>query len=253
MRNRLARQLAQSILTSAAWLLASAVALAQSGPTNPVLGPGPGHPDLSGYWTFTDGGGAGTIFSENPLMTPQYAAIRSRNREGLTSPSDQGLDELDPATWCYPIGPMRAMVLRQFEIVQSPAKTLILTEWDSLVRYIYTDGRPHPDGWPFGWMGHSIGKYDGDTFVVDTVGLNGKAWLDFSGTPYSDALHIVERYRRPAQDRLEGRFRFEDPKAFSRPWEVTKMFRPAPEVLEHVTCEEHLRMGTYREAHWPPQ
>ena len=252
MRDRLARQFAQSILTSMAWLLASAVVFAQSGPTNPVMGPGPGHPDLSGYWT-AGGGGGGTIFSENPPLTPAAAAIRNRNRAGVTNPQDQGLDELDPLTWCYPIGPMRAMVLRQFEIVQSPMKTLILTEWDSLVRYIFTDGRQHPVGWPFGWMGHSIGKWDGDTFVVDTVGLNGKPWLDFSGTPYSDELHIVERYRRLAPDHLEIQFRFEDPKYYSRPWEVTKSFRPAPEILEHVTCEEHLHMGTYREAHWPPE
>jgi len=252
MTRRLANLIRTPILAGSAWLLTSAVAFAQTGPTNPVMGPGPGHPDLSGYWTFTDGGAAGTIFSENPPLTAEAAAIRARNRAGLTSPTDQGLDELDPATWCYPIGPMRSMVLRQFEIVQSPAKTLILTEWDSLVRYIYTDGRQHPDGWPFGWMGHSIGRWDGDTFVVDTIGLNGVPWLDFSGTPYSDELHIVERYRRLAPDRLEIQFRFEDPKYYSRPWEVTKTFRPAPEILEHVTCEEHLEMGKYREAHWPP-
>lgn len=251
MRNRLARKMTQSILAGSTWLLASAGVFAQSGPTNPVMGPGPGHPDLSGYWT---GGGdaGGTTFSDNPPLTPRFAAIRNRNRAELTDPGEQGLDQFDPATWCYPSGPMRAMVLRQFEIVQSPWKTLILTEWDSLVRYIYTDGRQHPVGWPFRWMGHSIGKWDGDTFVVDTVGLNGIPWLDLSGTPYSDELHVVERYRRLAPDRLEGQFRFEDPKAFSRPWEVTKIFRPAPEILEHVTCEEHLQMGKYREAHWPP-
>ena len=256
MRSRLARQLKQCTLAGLAWLLASTVALAQSGPTNPpmnpVMGPGPGHPDLSGYWS-GGGGGGGTIFNENPPMSPEGAEIRNRNRAGITNPQDQGLDELDPLTWCYPIGPMRAMVLRQFEIVQTPMKTLILTEWDSLVRYIYTDGRQHPAGWPFGWMGHSIGRWDGETFVVDTVGLNGVPWIDFSGTPYSDELHIVERFRRLAADRLEIQFRFEDPKSYSRPWEVTKTFRPAPEILEHVTCEEHLRMGTYREAHWPPE
>jgi len=248
MRNRLAKQLTNPLLAGMALLLISPALLAQSGP---VLGPGPGRPDLSGYWT-SGGGGAGTTFSENPPLTPAGAEIRARNRAGLTNPADQGLDELDPATWCYPIGPMRAMVLRQFQIVQTPQKTYVLTEWDSLVRHIYTDGRPHPPGWPFGWMGHSIGRYNNDTLTVDTVGLNGIPWLDFSGTPYSDALHIVERFRRLAPDRMEILFRFEDPKYYSRPWEVNKAYRPAPEVLEHVTCEEHLKMGTYREARWPP-
>jgi len=252
-RRKLAVQLAGAILAGLVWLLISPLTLAQTGPTNPtaltnpMMGPGAGLPDLSGYW-----GGADPIFSQNPPLTPQAAAIRSRNRQGLEDPREQGLDGLDPMTWCYPIGPTRAMVLRQFQIVQTPKQALILTEWDSLVRYIFTDGRAHPPGWPFGWMGHSTGKYEGDTLVADTVGLNGLAWLDFSGTPYSDSLHIVERFRRPAQDRLEILFRFEDPKTYTRPWESTKIYRPAPEILEHVTCEEHLRMGTYREAQWPP-
>ena len=248
MRSQMPRQFANSILTALACLLVAPLLLAQTGPqTNPPLGPGPGRPDLSGYW-----GTADPIFSTDPPLTPQAAATRNRNRAGLTSPTDQGLDELDPATWCYPIGPARAMVLRQFQLVQTPEKALILTEWDSLVRHIFTDGRQHPPGWPFGWMGHSIGSYQNDTLVADTVGLNGIPWLDFSGTPYSDALHIVERFRRPAQDRLEILFRFEDPKAYTRPWEVTRVYRPAPEVLEHVTCEDYLRMETYREAYWPP-
>lgn len=244
---RLTRESAGTIPAGVACLLASAAALAQ-GP--PAMGPGPGRPDLTGYWT---SGGVSSIFSQNPPLTPEAAAIRARNRQGLTSPTEQGLDELDPATWCYPIGPARAMVLRQFQIVQTPPKTYILTEWDSLVRHVYTDGREHPPGWPFGWMGHSIGRYEDDTLIVDTVSLNGIPWLDFSGTPYSDALHMVERIRRAAQDRLEIQFRFEDPQSYSRPWESTITYSPAQENLDHVTCEDYLQMGTYREAYWPPR
>ena len=246
MQGWVTRRFGKFMLAGLVWSLGSAFALAQSGPPmNPTMGPGPGRPDLSGYWTSGLRAG-GSIFSENPPMTPEYARIRARNRAGLTSPREQGLDELDPLTWCYPVGPTRAMVLRQFQIVQTPEKTLFLTEWDSSNRHIFTDGREHPPGWPFGWMGHSIGKYEDDTLVVDTVGLNGVPWLDFSGTPYSDALHIVERYRRTAPDRLEVNLTFNDPATYTRPWTGSYAFRlqPRREIAEHVVCEEWLEFPT---------
>ncbi len=114
------------------------------------------------------------------------------------------------------------------------------------------DGREHPENWPFGWMGHSIGRWDGDTLVVDTVGLNDRTWLDRAGTPHSDQLHVVERFRRVNPDTLEIEFLFDDPKAFTKPWGAKIVYRPDQEILEHVICEEHLQMDKYREAHWPP-
>lgn len=204
-------------------------------------------PDLSGYWFQGNLG----RFSTEPPLQPWAAEIRRRNRLGLENPEDQGLDGLDPSTFCFPPGAPRLMTLRQFQIVQTPKEAILLFEWDSSVRHIYLDGRGHPDGWPFGWMGHSVGKYEGVALVADTTGFNDKTWLDFTGTPHSDALRMIERFRRLAPDRLEIEFRFEDPKAFTRAWEVTKVYRPAPEVLEHVPCEDFLQMGKYREAYWP--
>ena len=135
------------------------------------------------------------------------------------------------------------MMLRQFQIVQLPKEMLLLFEWDSMVRRIYMDGRKHPEYWPFGWMGHSIGRWDGDTLIVDTTGLNDKTWLDGIGTPHSDQLHVVERFRRVNQDTLEVEFQFEDPKAFTKRWGGKKVYRPGPEILDHVTCEENLQIG----------
>ena len=116
------------------------------------------------------------------------------------------------------------------------------------VRRIYMDGREHPEGWPFGWMGHSIGNWDGDTLVVDTVGLNDRTWMDRGGTPHSDALHVVERFRRVAHDTLEIDFLFDDPKAFTKPWGAKKVYRLRPdwEVLEDIACEEYLDIGKFR-------
>jgi len=113
-------------------------------------------------------------------------------------------------------------------------------------RYIYTDGRPHPEGYPITFLGHSIGKWDGDTLVVDTINLDADTWIDGIGTPHSEELHVVERLRRAAQDTLEADFRFEDPKAYTRPWTGKKVFalaEPGYEVLEDVSCEEYLDLG----------
>jgi hypothetical protein len=201
-------------------------------------------PDLMGIWNadFTALGGRFT--KEDPPLTQQALAIFRQNREGLAF-EETGLDERDPLTYCFPIGTTRQLLLRQFELVQSPKEVLLIHEFNSEVRRIYMDGRAHPDGWPFGWMGHSTGRYDGDSLVVDTVGFNDKTWLDRAGTPHSDALHVVERFRRPAQETLSVDLRFEDPKTFTRPWTASREFklRPDLEVLEHVTCEDYLRIG----------
>lgn len=202
-------------------------------------------PDLSGIWSGR-GHPSGRFTEEVAPLQPWAMEIYERNRVGV-DPNDTGLDQLDPVIFCFPFGPTRAMMLRQFEIVQLPQEVLLLFEWDSSVRRIYMDGRAHPEHWPFGWMGHSIGRWEGDTLVVDTVGLNDRTWLDRAGTPHSDQLHVVERFRRVDQDTLEIEFLFEDPKAFTKPWGVKKTYQLMPnlEILERITCEDHLQMGKY--------
>jgi hypothetical protein len=203
-------------------------------------------PDLTGIWNAESGaaGLGGRFAREDPPLQPRALEVFRRNREGLSF-DETGLDHLDPLTYCFPIGSTRQMMLRQFELVQAPKEVLLLHEYNSEVRRIYLDGRPHPDGWPFGWMGHSTGRYDGDTLLVDTVGFNDKAWFDRAGTPRSDALHVVERFRRPSRESLTVDFRFEDPKTFTRPWSASRTYelRPDLEILEHVSCEEFLRIG----------
>ena len=88
-------------------------------------------------------------------------------------------------------------------------------------------------------MGHSIGSWDGDTFVVDTVGLNDKTWIDSIGYPHSEALHVIERYRRRSHDELEVNITIDDPKAYTKPWTAQLVFelRPEWEISEMVNCE----------------
>ena len=240
MRNRLAGL----ILTVVMVLVIPPGMLAQSAEQS---GAAPATPDLSGFWDRERRAGesvdpAFRRFSmEEPPLQPWAMEIfkANRGRVGLARPTLNGIDELDPVNNCFPAGVPRIMLLRVFQILHLPDQVLMLFEYEHAVRRIYMDGREHPDGYPPGWMGHSIGRWDGDTLVVDTVALNDRTWIDRIGTPHSDALHVVERIQRPTDETLEIDFTFQDPKAFTRPWEGKKdyLLRPNLEMLEHVVCD----------------
>ena len=195
------------------------------------------------------GGTAGRGFnSQVPPLQPEAMDKYRANRAGLTDLNDKGLDELDPNTYCYPPGGPRSMVMPYpFEIVQRPGVVYVLFEYDSGVRRIYTDGRKHPAEVEPTWMGHSVGTWQGDTLVVDTVALRPETWLDPLGTPHSDALHMVERFRRSSPTTLEVEFLFDDPKTFTKPWGGKRMYqRTDDEISEYFVCEENLQMGKPR-------
>jgi hypothetical protein len=212
-------------------------------------------PDLSGIWMLRggmSGGTAGRGFSmQVPPLQPGAMEKYKANRAGLTSLNDKGLDDLDPNTYCYPPGAPRSMVMPYpFEIAQRPGIVYLLFEYNSGVRRIYTDGRRHPADVQPTWMGHSIGTWQGDTLVVDTVALRPETWLDPLGTPHSDALHMVERFRRPSANTLEVEFRFDDPKTFTKPWGGKRIYQQTDtEMSEYFVCEENLQMGKPRAGH----
>jgi hypothetical protein len=183
--------------------------------------------------------------SEEPQMQPwaaeKYKAVK------------EGRDRNPTFTGCMPEGPTDLMMdeARFFELRQFPDEVLLLFDEDHLVRRIYLDGRGHPEVSPSTWMGHSIGKYEGDTLVVDTVGFNDKTWIDRAGHPHSDALHVVERIRRLNPKALEYEVTIDDPKAYKEPWTkktVQDLLPPNFQILENVLCEELLGMGTHYSA-----
>ena len=92
------------------------------------------------------------------------------------------------------------------------------------------------------WLGYSIGKWEDDTFVVDTKGFNGKAWIDQLGRPSTEALHVIERFRRKDFGHMEIQITIDDPKAYTKPWSVTEQFRllPDAELMEDI-CNENNR------------
>jgi hypothetical protein len=139
-----------------------------------------------------------------------------------------------------------------FEIVQHSQRVYILFEYGSGVRRIYTDGRARPEGNSPTWMGYSIGKWERGVLTAETDSLRAETWLDRIGTPHSDALRMVERFRRLNASTLEVEFRFEDPNAFTRPWGGKKLYEPHFEITEYVLCEELLEMGKVRGANQRP-
>lgn len=216
-------------------------------------------PDLSGTWEPAggmNGGEVGRGFSkEVPPLQPWAMTQYKTNRKGLTSLEDKGLDELDPLTYCFPPGEPRSMIMPYpFEVVQRPNIVYILFQFGSGIRRIYTDGRKHPKDVLPSWMGDSVGTWEGNTLVVDTVGLKPETWMDPTGVPHSDALHVVERFRRPKNDALEVEFSFDDPKTFTRTWAGTKIYHlaaPDTDLSAYFVCEENLHMGKANEAEPP--
>jgi hypothetical protein len=114
-------------------------------------------------------------------------------------------------------------------------------EYDHYVRQIWTDGRQHTPDLPATWMGESIGKWEGDTLVVDSIGFNEKTVLDNVGHPHSDQLHLVERIRRLDQNTLEVNITVDDPKAYTKSWSGQLIFVRAPSdwsIMEDI-CEDN--------------
>jgi hypothetical protein len=257
------------MITACAGIAFSSVLLAQ---TAPGTGAAQSVPDLSGVWNRpgggnlarlapggpealsstgsdgTDGGTGAFILTERPSMTPWAKERYDAVRKGVTDFDEQPPDLLDHDYFCFPRGPSRMFTggAWPFEIRQMPDVVFLFFERDHWVRRVYMDGRGHPDGYPITWMGHSTGKYDGDALVVDTVGINETSWIDGLGHPHSEALHLIERFRRLTQNSLEYSFTVDDPKAYTKPWGGKKVFERMPrgfDIMEQVICEEHLEMG----------
>jgi hypothetical protein len=184
--------------------------------------------------------------AEDAPLQPWALEIYKTNREGATDPNRNGDDGLDPTMYCLQSGVPRVYTSPfPIEIIQLPGRILMVSQAQSSPspRYIYTDGREHPEGYPITFLGHSIGRWDGDTLVVDTINIDPDSWVDGIGTPHSDALHVVERLRRTAQDALEAEFRFEDSKAFTRPWTGKKVYKLNPdwEYVPGLTCDDRYK------------
>ena len=239
MQNRVIAAILAMVTVLAYWPVIFAQTAQQSGAetTQTVTPP----PDLSGVWMRS--GPNSFDIKEEPSMQPwAKAVLRARKRE------------LDPTLSCFPNGVPRILLRsRPFEFIQTPGRLLMVFERNHWLRHIYMDGREHPqpeDLYPVTWMGHSIGRWEGDTLVVDTVGVNDKTWVDnFPGHPRTEEMRVVERYRRSDHNTLVLNITIDDPKTYTRPWTGQKVFELKPdwEIWEHVQCEERLELTPWTE------
>src|SRR5207247_10057409 len=119
-----------------------------------------------------------------------------------------------PSACCEANGIRLFGVIFTYRVVQTPAYLVMIAEHDQPPRQIFMDGRSHPKNLDPTWLGHSVGHWEGDTLVVDTVGFNGRAWIDLEGHPFTEKTHITERYRRPDLGHLEVEFTIDDPSTY---------------------------------------
>ena len=147
----------------------------------------------------------------------------------------------DPNFSCLPPGvPNVYTHAYPVEFLQVPGRTIMFFEYGHFVRQIFTDGREHVKDANPTWMGDSIGKWEGDTLVVDSTGFNDKTWLDVSGHPHSQALHLVERMRRADHDTLMIDITIDDPQAYTKPLKSQRKYilKPGWNIMEYI-CEDN--------------
>ena len=162
------------------------------------------------------------------------AAMKKDNDEVLA-----GKIAYTPGQSCHPQGvPAFTLAQGPINIIQTPKKVTIIEESSQMVRHVYLNEQ-HPANVKPSWFGHSIGWYEGDTLVIDTIGLNTKTFVDSFRTPHTEKLHVVERWRIVEGGHLlQVRIRVEDPDTFEQPWESYVNYRRAQEPFEEIICQE---------------
>jgi hypothetical protein len=197
-----------------------------------------GRPDLAGIW--------GT---ESPKYLVNIAADLKPGElpiqpwaEALTKERMTGIHASEESNAnCQPQGvPRIDATPNPFKIIQEPELVVILYEAFGQFRQIFLDGRQLPKDPNPAWLGYSVGRWEGDTLVIETSGFNGRTWLDQAGHPTTDALHVTERYRRRDFGHMDIQVTIDDRKAYTKPWTVTEPMQllPDTDLLEFV-CNEN--------------
>jgi hypothetical protein len=204
-----------------------------------------GKPDFNGVWdrprvgdVTKDGKGCG---SQSKGCTQKGSGELSFTASGLEQWKDE--NRFDYSAYCQPWGYTRATQTEYpIEIIQTPQRLAILWESNNVFHVVPTDGRERPKDVEPSWMGTSVGKYDGDTLIIDTAGFNGKTWIDTAEHPSSDALHVVERVHYIDSQHLSYEVTWEDPKTYTKPITNTRVFTrmpPGTELMEWWCMENN--------------
>jgi hypothetical protein len=217
-----------------------------------------GKPDLSGLWQTNNAAPellerlipeATNGVGEEPVseyfiniltdFKPEEPLLRPAAAKELQQRS-QHLNDESPLPRCLPTGmPMVEMAPAPYKIIQSPGLVVMLYERNTTYRQVYTDGRSLPNDPQPTWLGYSVGKWDGDSLVVDTIGFNDRGWLDARGHTHSEALHLTERFHRIDFGHMEVQLTIDDPKTYTRPFTIKlkQYLLPDSDLLESYCAE----------------
>jgi hypothetical protein len=207
-------------------------------------------PDFSGVWRVQRGPaapvpkGSTLRWAPAPGELPPFNAEYAAKYKKVEVSRESGSEETEPEAQCLPPGmPYFMQAQYGLEIVQGKDKIALFSEWMDAYRRIYLDGRKAPADFDPSYFGYSTGRWEGDTLVVETVGLRADTVLDRYGSPHSDQLRITERIRLLEPNLLEDKITVTDPKALTKPWEYSWKYRRAAagnDELRENTCTEGL-------------
>ena len=234
-----------------------------------LLAPAPrasnGKPDLSGVW---QGEGAPidqlmkilpagvnglgedppplSFFNVLAAYKPEESPLRAEFRAEYQKRAAVALTEPPPALCGPPIMPMVNSLPSPVKIVQTPKLTLMLYESDTVFRQIFTDGRKHPNDPQPSWLGYSVGKWQGDSLIVDTVGLLPFGPLDVFGHPHSEAMRVTEEFRRRDFGHMDVQVTIDDLKTYTKPftYKIGMYLLPDTDLLENF-CTENEKDATH--------
>ena len=220
--------------------------------SRPAVPAAPQHPDISGVWL-----GAGkeswSTTRAKPGTEPDipytaWALERMKGQVTATGTDSDFENATDPALkYADPLGfPRQYQHPLKFKIVQTDDYVYQFWEWNKVWRQIALN-RPHSDDPDITWYGESVGKWEGDTLVVDSVGFRDSTWLDGAAHPHSEELRVIERIRRADPETLQLDITFDDPVAYSHPWTSQHSFKVVPDGKMNeavMTMSDELR---YRE------
>jgi len=202
-------------------------------PTGPAPKLADGKPDFSGIWS-----------ADRNFINDISDALKKGEKLPIQpwalKVAKERLSKDDPEANCLPTGVPR-LAPYPWNIVQNPKYVYFLFEGNiHSYRQIFVDGRKHSADPNPTWYGESVGKYEGDTLVVDTIGFNDKFWFDFAGHPHTEMLHTVERYRRPDFGHLEWETTIDDPGAYTKPFALYghAVLQTDTDLMEYI-CQEN--------------
>jgi hypothetical protein len=169
---------------------------------------------------------------EDSPLRPSAAQVFQQHKAGLAKDIS--------GTRCLPFGvPLMDAAPHPYKLIETPGVILMLYEQNMDFRQIFVDRRKHPEDTQPSWLGYSIGKWDGDSLVVDTVGLNDRSWLDAFGHPHSEEMRVTERFRRRDFGHMDIQITVDDPKTYTKPFTLNlgQHLLPDTDLIEHFCAE----------------